>query len=179
MSEDAGFAEQLRRVETLVAAVEATVDPAAQANMRELLQAVLELHRRGIARMLELGPELTGKLSRDELVSSLLLLHDLHPDDLGTRARRALASVEAKLLSEGCTAVLTVEGGAVRVRLERRTYGHYTTGASLSRLTEEALQELCPDADGISIEAEIEPPRAEPVPLVKLRVPSSEAGSAA
>jgi gamma-glutamyl:cysteine ligase YbdK (ATP-grasp superfamily) len=179
MSEDAAFGEQLRRVEALVAAVEATADPAAQASMRELLQAVLDLHGRGLGRILELlGAEHTGQLARDALVSSLLLLHDLHPTDFEERVRQALESVGPKLSAQGCTVVLTsVQDGVVRVRLERRTHGHHASEAALRKLTEEAIWELAPDAEALEIDAAIEPPKPGPVPLVKLRLPS-EAGGA-
>jgi hypothetical protein len=178
---DAGFAERLRRIEALVAAVETTADPAARANTRELLQAVLELHGRGISRILELaGAQLTEQLSRDDLVSSLLLLHDLHPLDLEARARKALASLEPKLSAQGCTIALTsLQDGVIRVRMERHTHGHHSSETALRKLSEDAIWELCPDAESLEIDAEIEPGKPDNTgPLVKLRVPS-EAGSAA
>ena len=180
MNDEAGFSERLKKIEQLVAAVETTADPVAQAAMRELLQAVLELHAHGIARIVELaGAPILEALSRDELVSSLLLLHDLHPDDLPTRVRRALDAIAPRLAAEGCSIALTsLEAGQIRIRLERLDHGHHTSEAALRKLTEDAIWELAPDALGLEIDADIAAGRSEPVPLVKLRVPA-EAESAA
>lgn len=180
MSDDARFARDLRRMEELVAAVEATADPAAQANLRALLQVVLDLHGRGLARILDLGgPGLTQQCAADPLVSSLLLLHDLHPQDLEARARRALELAAPALAEQGCSALLTgVTGGVVSVRLERRAHGYALGEDALRRLAEDALWELCPDAEGLELQADIAEARSDAAPLVRLRVPSAAESAA-
>src|SRR5213082_2432546 len=85
------------RIETLVQEVAAFPDPHARATTEELIQALLDMYGEGLARILELtaqseasGHALIETFAGDELVSSLFLLHGLHPIDLGTRIARAL-----------------------------------------------------------------------------------------
>lgn len=157
------FPEQLRRIDELVAAVEAMADPAAQANARELLQAVLELHRQGISRVLELaGAENTAAFARDDLVASLLLLHDLHPAPLEERARAAVARARPELAAEGCTVeFIELREGVVRVRLERLAGGHHTRAATVHAALEETIWAMAPDAAGVEIVGTIHPGRSE------------------
>jgi hypothetical protein len=85
----------LARVEALVEQLEATADPALREQIRALVRAVLEVHALGLQRLLALaGPDSAARFARaDELVASLLLLHDLHPD-IETAARTALRAAE-------------------------------------------------------------------------------------
>ncbi|GAC1336601.1 MAG: NifU family protein [Myxococcales bacterium] len=179
--DEAGFADRLRRIESLVAALETTGDPAAQANARELLQAVLELHAQGISRMLEIGgAQLVDACARDELVGSVLLLHDLHPLDLEERVRAAVEKVRPVLVQEGCKVeLLAVQEGAVRVFLERQTHGHHTTAPALRARLEEAIWELAPDAESIEIEGSIEAAAPVRLPLVQLGVREAPRGGGA
>lgn len=165
------FAEQLRRIDELVAAVEAMVDPAAQAIARELLQAVLEMHRQGISRMLEIaGAEQTAAFARDDLVASLLLLHDLHPAPLEERARAAVDRARPELSAEGCTVeLLELREGVVRVRLERLAGGHHANAAAVHTALEETIWAMAPDAAGVEIVGTIHPGRSEAA-LVQLGI---------
>lgn len=166
-----GFTEQLGRIEALVAAAETLGDPAAQANTRELLQAVLELHRQGISRLLELaGSDLTATFARDDLISSLLLLHDLHPVALEPRARAAVDRARAELAAEGCTVeLLEVRDGVVRARIERTSSGHFTSAVAVHAALEETIWALAPDALAVEIVGTIHPGKSEGT-LVQLRV---------
>jgi hypothetical protein len=74
------------RIEELVAAVEAAPDPVLRDIVQELLATVLELHGRGLSRLLEIVHEeqgdaaaVLGRLAGDEAVRPLLELHDLLP----------------------------------------------------------------------------------------------------
>ena len=165
------FAEKLGRIEELVATVETAGDPAAQANARELLQSVLELHRQGLSRMLEIaGADLTAAFARDDLVSSLLLLHDLHPVELEPRVRAAVDRARSELAAEGCTVeLIELIEGVARVRLERRTGGHYATAAGLHKALEETIWALAPDAAGVEIVGTVQPGKSEAA-LVQLGI---------
>lgn len=175
--EAASFAERMRRIESLVAELEQSGDRAALARSRALVQAVLELHGAGFARVLELasalgepGQALSESLLRDELLASLLLLHDLHPRDLATRAAAALDRVRAQLGAQGCTAeLLEARDGVVRVRLSRTGHTHGTSGEGLRAALVEALVAAAPDAETIDVEGAVDgPARAS---LVQLHVP--------
>src|SRR5437899_11975455 len=88
------------RIETLVQQVAAFPDPQARATTEELVQALLDMYGEGLARLLELtaqseasGYKLIETFAGDELLSSLFLLHGLHPIDIETRIARALDEV--------------------------------------------------------------------------------------
>jgi hypothetical protein len=89
------FAAELGRVEALVGEIEAVADEAVREKARALVQAVLALHAEGLRRLLSLaGPDSAARFAAaDELVGSLLLLHDLHPD-VETPARQALRAAD-------------------------------------------------------------------------------------
>ena len=83
-------------------------DRAASATTFELLQEVMSLHASVLERMLDLtsqagdpGLALIDKFAHDPLVSGLLVLYDLHPEDLETRLARALDKVRPYLHSHG------------------------------------------------------------------------------
>ena len=108
---------QIRRVEELVRRIEQIPDRATREIVEELMQSILALHGSGLERMMELtfetgpaGESLLRRFAGDHLVSSLLVLHGLHPDDLETRARQALARLP------GHAEILGVFEGVVRVR---------------------------------------------------------------
>ena len=182
LPDEPGFAERIRRIESLVAAVEATADPAAQANTRELLQAVLELHGRGLQRMMEIaGAQAAEAFAGDALVGSLLLLHDLHPHDLEKRVRRAIEASRPQLAAQGRSVELSgLAEGVVRVRLERETFGHPSSPETLRKALEDAIWEAAPDAEAVEIAGTLAPGKASPAQpssLVKLGVPEAARGA--
>ncbi|MCX4585927.1 hypothetical protein [Streptomyces sp. NBC_01481] len=84
-----------RRVEQVLDKLAATGDESARAMAEELVGVLMDFYGASLARIVRLldAPGAGGRLSgllEDELVSSLLLLHDLHPEDAGTRIARAL-----------------------------------------------------------------------------------------
>lgn len=64
------------------------------------MESILALHGSGLEKMMELvfesgqaGEATIRRFTNDALVSSLLVLHGLHPDDIETRVRQALAKL--------------------------------------------------------------------------------------
>jgi hypothetical protein len=87
--------------------------------VEELVRLLTELYGAGLARTLELAdshPDLIARLGRDELVGSLLVLHDLHPESLEQRVARALQSVSPMLAKAGAS-VEVAEIGLTRLGL--------------------------------------------------------------
>ncbi|MEV6162437.1 hypothetical protein AB0L71_11030 [Streptomyces sp. NPDC052052] len=90
-----------RRVEEVLARVAAAGDPKAVAASEELVRVLMDFYGAGLARILDGLRSAPGRgadatldaLLGDALVSSLLVLHDLHPEDTATRIGRALAAV--------------------------------------------------------------------------------------
>ncbi|KRD12163.1 MULTISPECIES: hypothetical protein [unclassified Streptomyces] len=91
-----------RRVEEVLERLTASGDPAAAAAAEELVRSLMDFYGAGLARIIHLltsapdGP--AARLLGDELVASLLVLHDLHPEDRDARIARALDSVREHAL---------------------------------------------------------------------------------
>jgi Fe-S cluster biogenesis protein NfuA len=111
------------RIEELLEHLERALDPPAFEQVQDVVSLVTDLYGGGLARILALVGEdqlLRERLADDDLVASLLVLHDLHPLDLGERVRRALESVRPYLGSHGGDVeVLGVDAdeGVVSLRL--------------------------------------------------------------
>ena len=102
-------------------------------------------------------------LAADDLVSHLLLLHDLHPVDLEARVARGLAEVRPYLESHGGNVELVaVEDGVARVRLQGSCRTCPSSAATLRSAVEAAVLRAAPDLLGITAEE----PRAEPAGFV-------------
>ncbi len=87
-----------RRVDEVLDRLAATGDREACAAAEELVRVLMDFYGAGLARIVErLGVERLGGLLDDELVASLLALHDLHPEDVHTRIARALDAVRDPL----------------------------------------------------------------------------------
>ncbi|WP_327365472.1 hypothetical protein [Streptomyces sp. NBC_01217] len=90
-----------RRIEEVLEQLSAAGDPKASATAEELVRVLMDFYGAGLARILDVLRTAPGRetgdtleeLLGDDLVSSLLVLHDLHPEDTGARIGRALAAV--------------------------------------------------------------------------------------
>src|SRR5208282_1894137 len=99
--------------------------------VREIVQAILDLHATGLERMLDgiaggalAGVALVEALARDELVGCLLALHGLHPVALEGRVRQALEKVRPYLRSHGGNVeLLACDAGVVRLRMVGSCHG--------------------------------------------------------
>lgn len=108
-------AADFARLEALIDALEASggeADDSAAAGAetaRALVALVLDVHRAGLARLVELvadSPDLDALAARmldDAPVRGLLLLHGLHPETLDARIEAALADMHAALGVHGLT----------------------------------------------------------------------------
>jgi len=171
------FQRRLGRVEELIAALEAATDPAVREQTRELIQTLLDLHGRGLERILEsihrageTGTRVIDELGRDQLVSGVLLLHGLHPLDLETRVRKALENVRPRLgLHGGSVELVEVsEDGAVRIKLEGNCHGCPSSRVTLHSTIEEELYAVAPDITSLLVDGTPDPD-APPSPT---RVPA-------
>lgn len=155
------FQERLGRVEELIAALECAPDPAMREQARELIQSLLDLHGTGIERILSVvydsgigGSAVIDELSRDQLVSGLLLLHGLHPLDLETRVRNAIEEVKPRLgLHGGSVDLLGVTAeGRVQLKLQGNCHECPSSRLTLRFSIEEALYAAAPDLTGLDVE---------------------------
>ena len=174
------FQKQLQSIEKLLARIEAAGDPAIRADVRELLQIVMDLHGAGIERMLELiraagesGESLVLKLGRDDLAGSLLLLYGIHPLTLDARVTEALEDARQRLRSrEGAVELLSMDDGVVRLRLSTGKHSCGSTTQALKEIVEDAMYRLAPDVSLVIESAE--EIKNTFVPLEMLRAAATE-----
>ena len=137
-------------------------DPQWRESAEEIIRLLMQLYGAGIARTIEiLGPEAAVRLADDKLVSSLLLLHGLHPVDAQSRIQEALQRIERRL--DGVQLSVTVDSDYVaHVRVEWN--GGAPPPATLGGMIERAVAESAPDIGGVDIEGLPQPA----VPLVQI-----------
>lgn len=161
MAVDTALQKQVRRIGEIVEQLGSTADPNARAMVKELLESLMALHGAALERILEIASEagesgetVIRKFGRDELVSSLLLLYGLHPEDLNTRVATALEKTRTHLTSHSASAELVSIGddGTVTLRLEVKSAGCGSSAASVKAYLEAAMQDAAPDATSIVVE---------------------------
>src|SRR5579859_1323228 len=161
------------RLDALVQEVSEFSDPRARATAQELIQTLLDMYGEGLARLLEItaeskasGLELIDTFASDELLSSLFLLHGLHPVDIETRVMLALDAVRPYLKAHGGNVeFVKVEGNIAYLRLEGSCHGCPGSTNTLKLTIEEAIYEAAPDLVGLQVEGVTEPPPRSGVPV--------------
>jgi hypothetical protein len=151
-----------RRVEVLLAELHAGPDPRAAAVADELTRSLVQLYGEGLARIVAaIGPRLSTELCADPLVESLLLVHDLHPVDTGTRVRRA---VERAWPRPGELTLLGVDGaGVAHLRLTAGRSGCGSSHRPALDDVETVVRQAAPELTGVDVEIAAAPP-----PLLQL-----------
>ena len=94
------------------------------------------------------------RLAEDKLVSSLLLLHGLHPVPAQTRVQEALHRVERKLNGHR---LLVCEISDHIARIQVDSNGGPPASSSLAAAIERAIAECAPDVTGVEIEGLAQP----------------------
>jgi len=164
---------QAARIETLVQEVAAFPDPHARATAEELVQALLDMYGEGLARLLELTAEteasglaLIDTFAGDDLLSSLFLLHGLHPLDIEMRIMQALDEVRPYLKSHGGNVELVrVEDGVAHLRLEGSCHGCPSSTVTLKLAIEDAIYKAAPDLERLEVEGVTNPPPRPGMPV--------------
>lgn len=132
----------------------------ARERAEELVRLVAELYASGLERTLTILHEL-GRLddqalvalAADDLVSSLLLVHDLHPYDVTTRVEQALDNVRPYLGSHGGDVeLLSVNEDVVRLKLLGSCDGCPSSSVTLKLAVEGAIETAAPEIVRIDVE---------------------------
>ncbi|WP_086783804.1 hypothetical protein [Streptomyces caniscabiei] len=149
-----------RRVEEVLDRLAASGDPAVTAAAEELVRSLMDYYGAGLARILHLLSSAPGdpsaRLLGDELVASLLVLHDLHPEDRDTRIARALDTVREHGLD---VMDLDEPSGTLRVRAWASGGCGGGSGADARQAAEAALACFAPEVRAVQVEtAPVEPP---------------------
>jgi Fe-S cluster biogenesis protein NfuA len=178
MPPDKELQKRIHRIGEIVEQLEATADPNARAMAKELLESLMALHGAALEKILnithdagETGESLIRRFGGDQLVSSLLLLYGLHPQDLRTRVTTALGKSRGFLdsLSAKAELVSIHEDGAVTLRLHLKPGGCGSTAATVKSTLESAIQDAAPDAASIQVqEADNGAPRSGFISVAQL-----------
>lgn len=156
----------LLRVQDLQARLDATGETPTRRVADELLGAVIEMYGDGLGRIVaaldddEHGERLMARLAGDDLVASLLFIHDLHPVPLRQRVLDALEQVRPYMESHGGDVeLLALEDGVARLRLRGSCSDCTASAMTLELAIKQALEAQAPDLTGLEVEGGA-PPRA-------------------
>jgi hypothetical protein len=184
------FQEKMRRLGTLVGEIDQVPGGGSKVAARELVQLLMEVHRSGLERIMELvfqtgsesgssGAAIIDRLGQDPIVRNLLLLYSLHPDDLETRVLRALDLARARLRKfDSRVDLISLHEGAVQLRLHTLGHARGSTIKDLLSIVEGAIYDLAPDLLSLTILAPEEESSSGFVPLQSLLQHSSALHSA-
>jgi Fe-S cluster biogenesis protein NfuA len=146
------FRLQTERVEKLAARLESAGDPETRTTALDLVQSVVELHGAALQRLVDslartpAGQQVLSEALENDLVSSMLLLHNLHPDDLETRVLRGIEKARPYLKSHGGDVELAaIRDGIVHLRLHGTCGSCPSSSVTLKNAVEDALFEVAPD----------------------------------
>jgi len=132
---------RLDRLEALLKEVEQFKDEQSARTTREIISLLMDVHGSALKRVLELAAPrhsaLVDELAADELVSSILVLYDLHPLDTDARVRQALKKVHC----DG--EILEISHGIARIRVN--------SDFPASETIEQAIYDQVPDVTRVEI----------------------------
>lgn len=149
----------------------------ARERAEELVRLVADLYGAGLERVLEimheaghLDEESLAALAKDDLVSSLLLVHGLHPYDMATRVENALESVRPYLGTHGGDVELldVNDAGVVRLRLLGSCDGCPSSSVTLKLAVEGAIESAAPEVTSIEVEEASSDDAAGAGPLISV-----------
>lgn len=160
MPDDAALDARMERVEQLVHALDRCPDPVVRDQVKELVATVMDFHGEALARMLEIlqshagsGADALRAMAEDIVVANVLLLHDLHPQDVTARVAAALEEVRPALKAhQGDVEVLAIGDGVVRLRLQGTCNGCASSTTTFRTLIETAIQHRAPEIHSIRVE---------------------------
>ncbi|MGH3381488.1 MAG: NifU family protein [Actinoallomurus sp.] len=126
----------------------------ASATAEELVRTLVGLYGAGLERVMEIVTE-TGaaealhRLTADDLVSGLLIVHDLHPLTTAERVQAALDGVGPQLKAKNRgVELLDVAEDVVRLRLT----GHGCSSAQVMDTVEGAIATAAPEISAVEVE---------------------------
>ncbi len=156
--------ESSARIDELLDELEQSAVPAVLERVQELLSCVMALYGAGLERTVDLvldagQRDLARRLAEDEIVGNLLVLHDLHPDDVLTRVNDALERVRPYLGSHaGGVELLGVdEEGIVHLRLQGSCDGCPSSALTVAGAIEDAILQAAPDVAAVEVEGVVAP----------------------
>ncbi|MFR9796519.1 NifU family protein [Streptomyces sp. MS06] len=171
---DGAVAARLTRVDELLERLENTPGPTSR-DAVDAVRALAEVYGEALARILDRADaDLAAGLAGDELVGHLMVLHDVHPEQVRPRLDRAVERLRGDLRGHGGDLELVgVDAGVARVRLT--SAGCASGSAGVMDAVRETLLAAAPELRAVEREPEPAGPPAF-VPLDALTVRPAPAG---
>jgi hypothetical protein len=165
VGDEKDFQKRVQKIGEQVQNLETIADPAVRASAKGLVQSLMDLHGTGLERILEIvfesgegGARVIDELGKDPLVSSLLVLYGLHPEEIDVRVERKLKEIRSKVHKMGAEVKLeSVLGGEICVRVKLEGHACGSTKQNVQAAVEEAVYEAAPDLTSLVIEGLEEP----------------------
>ena len=160
MADSKDFRQDMQRIGGLVQEIESIADPAVRTATQDLVRSLMDLHGAALEKALtivaesgEPGMGIIDRLGRDSLVSSVLILYGLHPEDLETRVVKAVDRLRPELRKQGCEVeLLGVNTGAIRLRVQIGSHTCGSTAKTVQAKLEGAMYDAAPDLTSLGIE---------------------------
>jgi Fe-S cluster biogenesis protein NfuA len=176
VTDDKDFREEVQRIGGLVQEIESIADPAVRATTKNLVQSLMDLHGAALEKALEIvadagenGLHIIDRFGRDSLVSSILILYGLHPEDIDSRVVHAVDKLRPQLRKQGCELeLIESKNGMIRLRVEAGSHSCGSTAKTVQATVEGAIYDAAPDLGSLAIEGLEEKPSSGFVALDKL-----------
>jgi Fe-S cluster biogenesis protein NfuA len=150
----------LGKIDALLQQSESITDPASKKLLEETIRALMDLHGEALSRIMDRLAEhdqsgtIIDTLAGDPVISSLLLVYNLHPQSLEMRVGAALDSVRPYLASHGGSVELLgiSDDGIVDLQMQGSCHGCPSSAVTLKSSIEKAIYEKAPDVVGIHVQ---------------------------
>lgn len=145
--------EVIARIERLVHEAESLQDAAARSLTLQLVQAVMHFDAMVLSRIVDIlssdgAHSSLERLLNDDLVSSALVLHDAHPEDVPARLARVMDKLRRYFDSRGGQLeALELDSNRVHVR-----YAGKHGNPESRRMIEDAISEAAPEVSSVVVE---------------------------
>ncbi|MFG3711896.1 hypothetical protein [Micromonospora sp. NPDC047730] len=161
---DAAVEPRLARLDAALGQLEQTPGRTAELAL-EAVEILTEVYGEALARVTDLAADSAGPLDRltdDELLRHLLLLHRIHPDPLEGRVARAVDDLRPQLRAQGAEiALVGVQDEVARISLSARSCGG--GGGALGDLVREQVLAFAPELSAVDVVAPAPAPALIPV----------------
>lgn len=165
MAHGTAFQDQIRQLGKLITEFDQFPEGPQKVACKALVQLLLDVHGTGLERVMEIvfesgaaGPATIDNLAKDPVVSSLLVLYSLHPDDLETRVRKGMEQLRPRLRKLACSAELErIDDVGVHVRVITTGHGCGSSTQDVRAIVEDGVYEFAPDVTALHIQGLEEP----------------------
>jgi Fe-S cluster biogenesis protein NfuA len=154
-------------IEQILADLDGVADPGVTTRVEDLVRSLLEFYGAGLARVVELARGWDGALdalAADEIVSGLLVLHDLHPVPTRERVAAALAKVRPYLGTHaGDVELLGIdENGVAHLRLTGTCDGCPSSRVTVQQAIEQEVRGAAPEITAIDVQGMVSEQALDP-----------------